>query len=86
MDFSSIDALERGVEIRRVAVLESCTVKNTLKYLAKGTYLVLEVYDKNEKQVCVIPQNELAELFLRAETPHTTLKELKNGAFLHKKS
>ena len=85
MDYSSVDALRRGVEIRRVAVLSSCPIKNALRYVSRETYLVVEVYDEGERRLFTLTQNELAELFLSAPTPYTSLAELKNGAFLHEK-
>ncbi len=79
IDFSCKNALQRGVELRRVAVTEDCAVKDTLKYLVKGAYLVLEVYNDREEKLFELPQNELSTWFLRAPTPYTTLKELKNA-------
>ena len=77
MDFSAREELRRGVEIRRVAVLESCPIKNVLQYIVRGSYLVLEVYDENEKRLFQLPQNQLADWFLLAKTPHETLGELR---------
>jgi stage IV sporulation protein FB len=76
MDFSCREALRRGVELRRVAVLDTCTVKGALRFLSRGSYLVLEVYDKNEKHLFDLPQNLLAELFTKAATPYETLGSL----------
>ncbi len=76
MDLSCRDALKKGTELRRVAVLDTCTVKNALRFLSRGSYLVLEVYDKNEKHLFDLPQNRLAELFSLAETPYETLGNL----------
>lgn len=76
MDFSCREAFRRGVELRRVAVLDTCTVKGALRFLSRGSYLVLEVYDKNEKHLFDLPQNLLAELFTKAATPYETLGSL----------
>lgn len=76
MDVSCRDALKKGAEIKRVAVLESCPVKNALRYVGKGSYLVLEVYDENEKHLFDLPQNELSDLFIDAATPYDSLGEL----------
>jgi stage IV sporulation protein FB len=76
LDFSDLDALKRGVEIRKVAVLSSCPVKKVLKYLARGTYLVLELYDEQGNFVCEIPQNKLSEIFARAPSSQATLLSL----------
>ena len=77
MDFSCKDALRRGVELKRVAVLASCPIKNVLRYVTRGTYLVLEVYDEAETHLFDLPQNELSRLFWLAKTPYETLRELK---------
>ncbi len=68
--------LERGVEIRRVAVADSCQIKDAFRFLARGSYLILEVYDKNEKHLFDLPQSKLAELFTLAATPYETLYSL----------
>ena len=80
MDFSCREALKRGVELRRIAVLSTCTVKDALRFLMKGSYLVLEVYDEDERHLFDISQNELSQLFLSASSPYETLLNL------HKKS
>ncbi len=76
IDFSLKKAFLRGVEIRRIAVLESCTIKDALRFFTRGHYLILEVYDEREQKLFEITQNELSELFLQAKTPYTTLNEL----------
>ena len=65
MGFSSYEAFSRGVNVRHIAVLESCTVKRALAFLRQGEYLVLEVYDENERFVGTITQNELSDFFLK---------------------
>ena len=76
MDFSCRDALNRGAEIRHVAVLETCTVKDVLRFLSRESYLVLEVYDENEQHLFNLSQNALAELFITSASPYETLKSL----------
>jgi hypothetical protein len=76
IDFSYKNALKTGVEIRRVAVLGSCPVKNAFRFLTRGSYLVLEVYDESEERLFELSQNELNELFARAETPYESLSHL----------
>ena len=76
IDLSCKDALARGVELKRVAVLSNCPIKNTFRYLTRGTLLVLEVYDEQEKKLFELTQNELSELFERADTPYATLSTL----------
>lgn len=76
MDFSCRNALQHGVEIRRVAVLESCTVKEALRFLSRDGYLVLEVFDKNENHLFNLSQNRLSHLFSKASSPYETLGNL----------
>ncbi len=76
MDFSCRNVLQRGVEIRRVAVLESCTVKKALRFLKNGSYLLLEVYDRNERHLFDLSQNELSALFLQSASPYDALGTL----------
>ncbi|MBQ8875922.1 MAG: hypothetical protein IJY63_00050 [Clostridia bacterium] len=80
MDFSCQNALTRGVEIRRVAVSERCPIKDALRFLSRGTYLVLEVYDEHENHLFDLPQNELSTYFLAAQSPYTPLGALRREA------
>ena len=73
MDFSMKNALKKGVEIRRVAVLASCPVKDALRFISRGSYLVLEVYDEKENHLFDLSQNEFSELFARAQSPYDAL-------------
>ncbi len=76
MDFSCKNALKKGVEVRRVAVLSSCSVKDALRFLARGVYLVIEVYDENENHLFDLTQNELSALFPHAKNPYERLDSL----------
>ena len=76
IDLSFTPPLRKGVEIRRVAILASCPIKDAFRFLARGSYLVLEVYDKNEHLLFELPQSRLAELFTLAETPYESLHSL----------
>lgn len=73
MDISMRSAFKRGAEIKRVAVLSSCTVKDALRFLSRGNYLVLEVYDEKERHLFDLSQNEFAEVFEKAATPYTPI-------------
>ena len=75
MDFSNRDALARGVEIKRVAVMETRPVKDVFRYLSRGSYLVLEVYSEDERLLYTLSQNELSKLFLSSKSPYASLGE-----------
>lgn len=76
IDFSYTEAFEKGALIRRVAVRESCPVKDTLPHIARGEYLVLEVYNGDGRRLFELPQNELSVWFLHAESPYDSLGDL----------
>lgn len=78
IDISCRDVLKKGVEIRRVAVSQDCPIKDAFRFIAKGSYLVLEVYDEQEEKLFDLPQNELSALFLASKTPYETLLSAKN--------
>lgn len=80
MDLSCKDALKRGVEIHHIAVLDSCTVKEALRFLTHGEYLVLEVFDQNENHLFNLPQNMLAAMFTDSASPYDTLGSLHQKA------
>lgn len=61
--YSNLSALKNGLEIRRVAVLESAPLKSALRYLCRGKYLVLEVYDNKEQRIGEIRQSEFSKYF-----------------------
>ena len=76
MDFSCADMLKKGLPLRRVAVWDGCCIKDTLSYIVRGEYLVLEVYDSVQQHLFDLSQNELSAWFLSAQTPYDTLGEL----------
>ncbi len=69
-------SLKRGVEIRRIAVLDSCPIKDTFRFMARGSFLVLEVYDAQENHLFNLTQTELSMLFEKAPSPYSTLRQL----------
>lgn len=77
--FAQTAPLKKGVEIRRIAILASCPIKDAFRFLSRGSYLVLELYDDEERHVCNLPQNELSALFAQAPSPYTPIKELINA-------
>ncbi len=76
LNVAFVPPLKQGVEIRRVAISAECKIKDAFRFLARGSYLVLEVYDENERHLFDLPQNRLAELFSLAQTPYETLYSL----------
>ena len=76
LDFSLTHTLRRGVEIRRVAVLNTCTVKSALRFLSPSSYLVLEVFNDKEEHLFDLPQNLFSDLFASASSPYETLGTL----------
>lgn len=85
-DFSVTDALRRGIEVRRVAILDTCAVKDSLRFLTRGVYLVLEVYNEREERLFTLTQNQLSLLFAHADSPYETIGDLyrKNQVFAPK--
>ena len=71
-----LPTFQRGVEIRRVAVLDSCPVKDTLRFITRGSFLVLEVYDAQENHLFNLTQTQLSSLFSQTKSPYTTLGEI----------
>ena len=76
MDISKRHSMQTGVEIKRVAILQTCSIKDTLKYVTKDNYLILDVYDEAENFLFSLPQNRLSAWLIKAPTPYTTLREL----------
>lgn len=76
IDFSFSPSLKTGVEIRRVAILNTCPIKDAFRFFARGSYLVLEVYDKNGNHLFNLSQNLLSKLFLASSTPYEELGTL----------
>ncbi len=86
IDFSLGYDFKKGVEIRRVAVPATLPVKDALKFIAKGRYLIVEGYDEYETRVFTLSQRELSLLFLSARSPYETLQELQNRGIFSQKS
>lgn len=76
LDVSVKRSMGKGVEIKRVAVLNTCSVKDALRFVGKNHYLVLEVYDENENLQFILSQNQLSKWILLADTPYATLQSL----------
>ena len=76
IDFAFLPPLKKGVEIRRIAIPADSPVKDLFPFLLKGSYVVFEVYDKQEYLLFELPQSRLATLFSMAKTPYESLKSL----------
>ena len=59
--------LARGLEIRRVAVSESCPVGRLLRLVERGKYLEVSVYDASGEFMCELGEEECFEIFDRAD-------------------
>ena len=76
IDFSFCPSLERGVEVRHVAILDTCPIKDVFRFFTQRSYLILEVYDKKGQHLFNLPQNLLAELFFASTTPYEKVSDL----------
>lgn len=63
LDFSNRKAFERGIPIKHVGVLETCTVKKALTFLSAGQYLSFDVYTQDERFLGSISQSQLSDFF-----------------------
>lgn len=77
LNFACTSPLKNGLVLRRVAVLSSCPIKDALKFITRGEYLVLEVYESGGQKVFELAQNELADWFLHCSTPYDSLEEVR---------
>ena len=76
MDISCAPLLRRGAEVKKVAILQNCPIKNTFRFLSRGYYLVLEVYDERERRLFDLSQNELSVFFTAAKSPYEPIGEI----------
>ncbi len=65
LDFSDRRAFERGTPILHVAVSPQCTIKKALTFLCVDRYLILDVYDEQERFLGSITQTQLSNFFQR---------------------
>ena len=63
LDFSNRRAFERGTPIQHVAISPKCTVKTALTFLCVDSYLILDVYDEQERFLGSLTQSELSDFF-----------------------
>ena len=60
-------SLARGMEVRRVALLQSCTVKKALAYLERGRWLELLLFDERGRFVCALSQAQFCAIAEKAD-------------------
>ena len=63
LDFADRRAFERGTPILHVAVSPSCTIKKALTFLCVDNYLILDVYDEQERFLGSLTQTQLSDFF-----------------------
>lgn len=63
LDFADRRAFERGTPILHVAVSPKCTIKKALTFLCVDSYLILDVYDEQERFLGSITQTQLSDFF-----------------------
>jgi stage IV sporulation protein FB len=66
LDFSDRRAFERGTPITHVAVSCRCTLKKALSFLTPGNYLVLDVYDDEQRFLGSLTQTQLSDFFQKS--------------------
>ena len=64
-DFSA--AMKRGMEIKKVALSENCTVKKAISFLERGKYLEITVFDGEGEFLCELSEGELCAILERAD-------------------
>ncbi len=60
-------AMKRGMEIKKVALSESCTVKKAISFLERGRYLEITVFDGAGEFVCELSEAELCKILEDAD-------------------
>ena len=59
--------LARGMEVRRVALSQACSVKKALSFLERGRWLELDLFTPQGEYVCTLTQSEFLEILQRAD-------------------
>ena len=79
IQFSKKKELLRGMVVKRVAISSAAPLKKALAFLCDGEYLVLAVYDEQERFIGELTQNQLSELIAKQNvyTPIGSLLEEK---------
>ena len=71
--------LSRGAEVRRVALLQSCTVKRAIAFLERGKQIEFSVYDDAGELLCVLGEREFYAILQRADI-YSPLGDYLDGA------
>lgn len=61
------EGLARGMEVRRVALSQDCTVKKALAYLERGRWLELLLFDGEGRFVCTLSQAQFCAIAEQAD-------------------
>ena len=59
--------MKRGMEIKKVALSDSCTVKKAISFLERGKYLEITVFDGEGEFLCELSEAELCAILERAD-------------------
>lgn len=60
--FSYLKSFTRGVEIKRIALSESATLKTAIKFFSEDKYLIADIYSADGEYVLSLRQEDLARL------------------------
>lgn len=71
--------LARGLEVKRVAVSETCTIGRILRFSERGKYLEIAVFDAAGEFLCELDEEEFFEIFGRADL-HSPVSAYLSGA------
>lgn len=73
-------AMKRGMEIKKVALSDSCTVKKAISFLERGRYLEITVFDAQGEFLCELSEAELCAILERADI-YRPLSDYLQGEF-----
>ncbi len=65
--FCLLADMKRGLEVRKVALSQDCTVKRAMSFLQRGKYLEAEIFDRQGEFVCLLTQADLCRIFSEAD-------------------
>ena len=79
INFDRSADLARGLEVKRVAVSETCTIGRILRFSERGKYLEIAVFDAAGEFLCELDEEEFFEIFGRADL-HSPVSAYLSGA------